>query len=658
MRKPRWTSVLSTNIERVIARWFLLILFLLSLFAVGLLYWQLNRSQEKRVERTAVHHADVYSEAITAFRTLYTSEVVSSAQKHGLVVAHDYKTRGNAIPLPATLSMEIGKLLAGDGSGGETRLYSPYPFPWRKEDGGLRDAFERDAWLSLSNDPGQPFSRVETRKGGQVLRYATADIMRPDCIDCHNTHPETPKTGWRVGDVRGILEVTYPLEQASQIAERGTRETMYLIGPIFLVGVLALGLVSLRQRRWTLELETQVKLQTTDLRRAKEYVDRIVESMGDCLIIASPDAIVTRVNVAATSMLLYSEEELIGKPLSLVLETDTIVGECETTCRTREGTQVPVLLSGSHLSGPAGVEAIVCVVRDITRIRQVEVARRQTENEISRASGMAEVATGVLHNVGNVVNSVNISAGMAQASLEKTSLKLLDRVVSLLHDNAQEPTLLHRFLCEDPRGKRIVDSLVSLVTSLQEEHAGIYDELDSLREHIRHIIAIVASQQEFARSLGVLEEVELAPFLDKAIALSGANTTGSDVAVEREYQADLTVHLEPHKLMQIVVNLLSNARDAVAGNESGDRSIKIQTYRSGESIRIAISDNGSGITYADLANVFAHGFTTKADGHGFGLHSSATVAMELGGSLIAESDGQGMGAKFLLQVPWRQSKGG
>ncbi len=279
------------------------------------------------------------------------------------------------------------------------------------------------------------------------------------------------------------------------------------------------------------------------------------------------------------------------------------------------------------------------------------------ENKIAHASGMAEVATGVLHNVGNVINSVNISADLAQNGLRTSSIGILENVIGLLDSHGADSATLQKFLTADPRGKRMVESLNVITKRLQQEHAEVDEELASLREHVRHVIAIVASQQEYARSMGVLEELDLGPFLDKAIALSGTAFSSNDICVERSYGDAVGLTIEPHKLMQIVVNLLSNARHALAENDPGDRVIRVQTRSDGDdSVVISVADNGTGIPEENLTRIFAHGFTTKANGHGFGLHSSATAAMELGGKLSAETGGLGLGATFLLTLPARPAE--
>jgi hypothetical protein len=165
------------------------------------------------VESQALQNAALYAQAIKEARTLYSSEAVDRLKAtHGIIITHDYATKEAAIPLPATYLIKLGATLSEKNSGMSIRLYSDYPFPWRRKEGGARDDFEREALRNLRQNPKQPFFRFEQFQGRPSLRYAQADILKPSCVGCHNTHPDSPKTDWKVGDVRGILEITSPLD--------------------------------------------------------------------------------------------------------------------------------------------------------------------------------------------------------------------------------------------------------------------------------------------------------------------------------------------------------------------------------------------------------------------------------------------------------------
>ncbi|MCZ6918535.1 MAG: DUF3365 domain-containing protein, partial [Gemmatimonadetes bacterium] len=169
------------------------ILVLAVIFGAGIavILWYVYLQQSRLIEAQAIQHAASLSQALGEFRTLYTAEVVERVRARGIEVTHDFQDRDGAIPLPATLSMMLGDSLTEKGAGGRTRLYSPWPFPWGSETGGLRDEFERAAWRHFQVSPDEPFYATAVIDGRAMLRYATADRMRESCVGCHNGHPDT-----------------------------------------------------------------------------------------------------------------------------------------------------------------------------------------------------------------------------------------------------------------------------------------------------------------------------------------------------------------------------------------------------------------------------------------------------------------------------------
>ena len=192
----------------------ILVLLLLFCLGMGCMLWYVSRLQSNLIASIALQDASLYAQALAEFRTLYTSEVVETVRPRGIEVTHDYMTHAGAIPLPVTLTMLLGKRISAHEAGAQIRLYSPYPFPSRRAEGGLRDAFGQAAWNFLQRNSTASFHRFEEVQGRPSLRYATADMMRPGCVNCHNTHAASPKTDWQTGDVRGVLEVVFPLDTA------------------------------------------------------------------------------------------------------------------------------------------------------------------------------------------------------------------------------------------------------------------------------------------------------------------------------------------------------------------------------------------------------------------------------------------------------------
>jgi len=268
--------------------------------------------------------------------------------------------------------------------------------------------------------------------------------------------------------------------------------------------------------------------------------------------------------------------------------------------------------------------------------------------EASRKAGMADVATNLIHNVGNVLNSLNVSSGVVGRLVSTSTLAAgLERGLDLLKSQPQPG----RFLDEDPRGKKLLDYLGNVVTGMREQRAEILAELESLTKNIEHIKAIISVQQSHARARGVTERVLVSELLDDGIKFLTLSDSDAKMSVIQDYDRSLTITVDRHKLFQILVNLLSNARHALAQGEERP-TVTLRAMRVGDDrVCIQVEDNGVGIPEENLARVFNHGFTTKVEGHGFGLHSSSCFAIELGGKLTVHSDGPGSGAKFTLIVP-------
>ena len=293
---------------------------------------------------------------------------------------------------------------------------------------------------------------------------------------------------------------------------------------------------------------------------------------------------------------------------------------------------------------------VLGVVWDVTEQVQQEERRLELQmqlRDVSRYAGMAEVATGVLHNVGNVLNSLGVSATLVLATLRDSRVANVQRVAQLLIDQGDQ---LGAFLINDPRGREVRSYLSQLGERLCTENRALRADMQAIAGHVEHIGKIVTAQQSYARRGGITEEVDLTDLVDNAIAL---NFTGStDVIVSRDYQLGPQLVLDRHKLIQILGNLLSNARHALRDQTQGQRllTVRIRAATSG-CLAIDIEDSGTGIDAGALQRLFEFGFTTKKDGHGFGLHTSANLAKELGGELSGYSEGWGHGARFTLRIP-------
>jgi signal transduction histidine kinase len=283
---------------------------------------------------------------------------------------------------------------------------------------------------------------------------------------------------------------------------------------------------------------------------------------------------------------------------------------------------------------------------------QLEVDRIHRELvDASRQAGQAEVAASVLHNVGNVLNSVNVSASIITERVRQMRLAHVSKAGELLQKRAAD---LARFLSEDENGRRLPGYLVQLGGQLSKQQQGLLEELKGLGQNIEHIKEIVAMQQAYAKRGGVVENADVPELIESVFKMQAAACQSHAIDLIRDYEPVSAVQVDKHKLLQILVNLFENAKHACVEGGQAPKKITARIRRSGASgILIEVADNGIGIPPENLPRLFRHGFTTRKDGHGFGLHSGALAAKELGGKLVARSDGVGKGATFAIELPLR-----
>ena len=281
---------------------------------------------------------------------------------------------------------------------------------------------------------------------------------------------------------------------------------------------------------------------------------------------------------------------------------------------------------------------------------QSEVERTHQELLIaSRQAGMAEVATSVLHNVGNVLNSVNVSTSLVADRIKKSKATNLARAAEMIDAHAAD---LANFFTTDPKGRQLPQYFRGLAQHLDREQAAILVELESLRKNVEHIKGIVVMQQNYAKVFGSAESVKPAELVEDALRMHSGALVRHEVRVIREYEQNLPdITVDKHKVLQILVNLISNAKKACDDSPKPEKLLTVHIAHGEGRVRISVIDNGVGIPAENLTRIFNHGFTTRKDGHGFGLHSGALAAKEMGGALIAQSEGWSKGAKFTIELP-------
>jgi signal transduction histidine kinase len=293
--------------------------------------------------------------------------------------------------------------------------------------------------------------------------------------------------------------------------------------------------------------------------------------------------------------------------------------------------------------------------REIAERKRAEAELLNTQKRLVEAAhraGMADVASEVLHNVGNILNSINISTTQMTEIISDSRVGALEKVTQMLNEHRDD---LATFLTQDAKGQHIPVFLTEASRLMKEEEDRMVKMLDELAKNVRNIKDTISMQQSYAKVSGVEEHTSLIDVIDNAVQINRVGLDRHGVRLVCEFEELPAVQINRQKVLQILVNLINNAKYAVGHSNQDDKVMRIKLCKQGDDrVCIQVADNGLGIDPRHRSKLFQHGFTTKKDGHGFGLHSSALAAEEMGGSLSAHSDGLGKGATFTLELPLNQ----
>lgn len=283
-----------------------------------------------------------------------------------------------------------------------------------------------------------------------------------------------------------------------------------------------------------------------------------------------------------------------------------------------------------------------------------EAQREQLQQRLlaaSREAGRAEVATGILHNVGNVLNSMNVSAAVVNNTIQQSRVSNLCKGLAMLEEHAND---LVSFISTDERGQRLPTYLVKLAPVLTEEQNTIAGAMTSLNKNIEHIINIVRTQQAHAREIILRQSVNPVEVMEEAVRVNQAAIDQAGVILTREHTEIPNLMLDQHRVLQILINLINNAVRALKDCPIPEKRVTLKIFENSATppqICFQVVDNGTGIAPENMTKIFTYGFTTRKEGHGFGLHSAANAAKEMGGALTVSSLGAGQGATFTLELP-------
>ena len=394
----------------------------------------------------------------------------------------------------------------------------------------------------------------------------------------------------------------------------------------------------------------------------------ILTTVADGILQIRTNGIIEKCNPAAEKILGFDPETLSGQNFYKFIEVKSDNGEPldpekffnsgnknqELMGHKKNGDQFPAEISISKLIVTQG-EFFVLTIQDISQRKRKEkelLILNERLIELAKTAGMIQVTNSILHNIGNVLNSVNTSASLIYNKINRSTVSTLTEIAKLIEEHRDH---MSDFLTKDDKGKKCLDFIILLAKVLPEEHANVSEEVRSLTNKVEHIKHIIKMQQAMEGNSDLLEEVDVSAIINDALSINGLNKA-SKFSVENRCQNIPPLLLNKVKLLQIIVNIVQNAKGALTDNGKDLKKITISSFIENNKLVIEIEDNGTGIEPEHLKKIFSFGFTTRKDGHGFGLHSCLISAQEMGGSLKVQSQGKGIGAKFRLELPYQPAK--
>ncbi len=410
----------------------------------------------------------------------------------------------------------------------------------------------------------------------------------------------------------------------------------------------------------------------TEKKRAEDILHRqsfALEQAMNGIAIVGMTGVAEFINSAWAKMHGYEPEEMEGNRISLMchteeqrikeampfIETVRETGECaaEVNHVKKDGTEFPTKMSANVLKDGDGKDVgVVLIIRDITKRKLAERALEDAQHELvekAHKAGMADIATGTLHNVGNILNSVKASAEMISRITESSFINGFKKANSMLRENIE---CLDEFILQNPKGKMLMQYYLKLEDGFSTEQTKTIEHLERLTDKVNAIEEVISAQQGYAGVSAYTEEFAITDIVEDALTMQSGSTERYNIKIVKDFNHDIPkVMVQRAKLVHILINLIKNARESIIEARAEEKNMTVSIKSHDNAVFVKFRDTGTGIATSNLEKIFSHGFTTKKSGHGFGLHSSANYMKEMGSRMWAESEGEGKGATFILRFP-------
>ncbi|MFO1022616.1 MAG: ATP-binding protein, partial [Planctomycetales bacterium] len=408
------------------------------------------------------------------------------------------------------------------------------------------------------------------------------------------------------------------------------------------------------------DVSREVARRTQELAESAAQIHSILDATADPILSVNKNGRLLSSNRAGIALLGFNPEHAGGSNLTSLIENldwRRITHQAQFPARgvshfvNPAGFRIPIEYCATDVEGVSTDKRYIIGIRDISEHVQAEADKSDLQQQLvsaARQAGKAEIANGVLHNVGNVLNTIATSQSIIAEILGHSRAGRLRDLSKML---ASEQHHLTDFLLQDPRGKQVPAFIEGLAGNLEHDLLNLKSEVDTIGKSVGHIKVVIGTQQNMAKAGGLKELNAPASIVEEAVAFKSDRLQRHAVRIQREFQDVPDILVDRNQLLQVLINFVKNAIDALVEAQTANKVLCFMITRTEDYVRISVRDNGPGISRENRTRIFTQGFTTKPNGHGFGLHFSACVVKELGGRIGVESDGPGCGACFFVELP-------